>query len=73
MEGFIVLLAATFDDQVKAVTHGSRFSSKDILTALTIGLAVGFSIFAWVYGTTGSGAARPKDRFSCSFGQDRFG
>jgi len=49
MEGFTVLLAASFTEQVRAVTHGSRFSSQDILTALTIALVIGFLIFGWVY------------------------
>jgi hypothetical protein len=49
MEGFIILAASTFREQVKAATHGERFGSRDALTALTVGLAVGFIVVVWIY------------------------
>ena len=48
MKGFI-LAASTFNEQVKAVTHGERFSSRDVLMALTIAIAVGAVVVFWVY------------------------
>lgn len=47
--GFIIFAASTFKEQVKAATHGTRFSSRDALTAVTVGLAVGFIIVVWIY------------------------
>ena len=49
MQGFIHLAATTFNEQVKAATHADRFSSRDVLMALTIAMLVGFIIVAWVY------------------------
>jgi len=49
MERFIILAATTFREQVNAATHGTRVSSRDVLTALTVGLVVGFLIVIWVY------------------------
>ena len=46
---FIPLLADTFTEQVKAVTHGSRVSSRDILIVLSVGLTVGFVLGAYIY------------------------
>jgi hypothetical protein len=49
LEDFFILAATTFNEQVKAETHGERFNSRDVLMALTIAMAVGFCIVVWVY------------------------
>ena len=49
VEGFLIFAASTFSDEVKAAMHGERFSSQDVLMALTIAMAVGFIIVLWVY------------------------
>ena len=48
MEGFI-FHADVFTEQVKEGTEGSRFNTRDMLLAISLVLAIGFGLFAWVY------------------------
>lgn len=47
---FSLLAAAdTFEQQVKEVTQTGRFDTRDALTAISIGAAIGVLLFVWAY------------------------
>ena len=50
-EGIILFAAAdaAFTEQVKDATQGGRFNTRDVLTAVSLGLAVGVLLFVWAY------------------------
>jgi hypothetical protein len=52
MPGFALQLAAadnSFQQNVKQAMDSPRFNPRDILIALSVGLAVGFALFLWAY------------------------
>ena len=49
MAGHILFLADAFIDSVKQATSTDRLSTRDILLAATVGLAIAIGLFVWVY------------------------